>query len=356
MKNLSIKTTEVMKNGKKKWVVTVHYFGKRRRKFFDTGAEAEKFDVIEWISEKKKEEPAGDDTMLFVARNQYLHAYDKKNKNKFKPKQKGYNTTEERVNKFLKFTGNKKVSQVTKDDYHAFVNSGDWSLKTKQGYASAVRIFMAWCGKQKFGAIENDWYLKSNEDLRIGEDEKKFHKLPGILSVEEAKGLMDAIPDKYKPAMAIMLFTGIRAEIEMETLDYSHIQYGKRIGLKAEHTKTGRERWIIPPENLWTWLPKKKSGKVMHSYSGLNQARRRACRRAYGWENNGRRGGGGVNGFDYPANGARHSFGSYGYWFLGFESALDIMGHMSSETFLKNYKNNRVDKETAEKYFKISPL
>jgi hypothetical protein len=93
----------------------------------------------------------------------------------------------------------------------------------------------------------------------------------------------------------------------------------------------------------------------MHSYSGMVQARRRACRRAYGRENNGRKGGGGVKGFNYPNNGARHSFGSYGYWYLGFESALDIMGHMSSETFLKNYKNNRVDKDLASEYFAILP-
>lgn len=93
----------------------------------------------------------------------------------------------------------------------------------------------------------------------------------------------------------------------------------------------------------------------MPSYSGFMQARRRAARRAYGWKNNGRRGGGGVNGFNYPSNGARHSFGSYGYWHLGFESALDIMGHMHSETFLRNYKNNRVDKEESDLYFSIAP-
>lgn len=342
--------------GKDYYVLYISYKEKRYRKYFKDPQDAVNFNVLSFLNQKQETEPAGDETMLFVARDQYLHAYDKKNNNKFKHKQKGYNTTEERVNKFLKFTGNKKVSQVTKDDYHAFINSENWSLKTKQGYSSAVRIFMAWCGKKKYGTNETDWYIKSNEDLRIGESEKKFHKLPAILSVEEAKGLMNAMPEKYKPAMAIMLFTGIRPEVEMDLLDYSHIQYGKRIGLRAELTKTGRERWIVPPENLWTWLPKKKSGKVMHSYSGMVQARRRACRRAYGWENNGRRGGGGVEGFDYPSNGARHSFGSYGYWFLGFESALDIMGHMSSETFLKNYKNNRVDKETSESYFKIKPL
>jgi hypothetical protein len=342
-------------NGKHCYILDISYKEKRYRKYFTNYPDADKFDVLRFLSQKQETEPVGDDTMLNVARDEYLHAYDKKNKNKFKPKQKGYETTQDRVNRFLKFVGNKKVSEVTKSDYQNYLDSQRWSLKTKQGYGSAVRMFMAWCGKKNLGAIENDWYIKSNEDLRVGESEKSFKKLPEILSIEETKALLGVMPEQYKPAMAITLFTGIRPEIEMDTLDYSHIQHGKRIGLRAEFTKTGRERWIIPPQNLWAWLPKVKSGKVMPSYSGFMQARRRAARRAYGWKNNGRRGGGGVNGFNYPSNGARHSFGSYGYWHLGFESALDIMGHMHSETFLRNYKNNRVDKEESDLYFSIAP-
>ena len=76
----------------------------------------------------------------------------------------------------------------------------------------------------------------------------------------------------------------------------------------------------------------------MPSYNAVNKARYRAAKKL---------------GFEYHPNGARHSFASYGHWHLGFESALDIMGHMSSEIFLKNYKNNRVEKEMADQYFSI---
>jgi len=227
------------------------------------------------------------------------------------------------------------VSHVTVDLYKQYVNSGKWSEKTKKEYGRAVRIFMAWCAKQGFGANVSDWYMQTNPDLKMT-TKKVFFKLPGILQVEEAKALLDEIDEKYKPALAIMLFTGIRPEMEMATLRYSDVRWGKSIGLKAEHTKTGRERWIKPPENLWSWVPKSK-GLVMPSYNALNLARRWASRRV---------------GFKYPANGARHSFGSYGYW-RSFEWALDTMGHMSSETFLKNYKNNRVDAESASEYFGI---
>ena len=349
------KPTKVNVRGKTRWVINIRKDGKRYRKFFDTFVDAKKFDEYEWAHEKAKKEPAGDKTILSVARDEYLKAYDEENYNKFKKKQKGYLTTEERVNKFLRWFGEDRlVSEVTEKDYHEYLESSKWAFKTKQGYASAVRIFMAWCGKQKYGTNKNDWYIKDNESLKLVQ-KKVFFKLPEILSVDETKGLLRAMPDKYKPAMAIALFTGIRPEGELSLLKYSDIQFGERIGLKAEITKTGYERWIVPPPNLWKWLPKRTTGLVMPSYSGFNQARRRASRRAYGWKNNGRRGGGGVKGFNYPANGARHSFASYGYWHLGFETALDIMGHMSSETFLKNYKNNRVDTKLSKSYFSIAP-
>jgi integrase len=319
-----------------KWALTVYYDGKRRRKFFNSAMEAKAFDVVSWLSEVAEKEPVGDQTLLNVASNEYLTEYFENNYNPAKPKQKGYRTTEERVNKFLTwFGGGRLVSDVTVESYKNYVKSGDWSEKTKKEYGRAVRIFMAWCAKKGYGQNVSDWYMQTNPDLKMN-TKKVFLKLPGILQVEEAKALLDEIDEKYKPGLAIMLFTGIRPEVEMATLRYSDIRWGKSIGLKAEHTKTGRERWVKPPENLWAWVPKSK-GLVMPSYNALNLARRWASRRV---------------GFKYPPNGARHSFGSYGYW-KSFEWALDTMGHMSSETFLKNYKNNRVDKEMADQYFSI---
>lgn len=261
-----------------KWALTVHHDGKRRRKFFDSAMEADKFDVISWLGDLSKKEPVGDMTILSCARDKYLIEYHENNYNPSKPKQKGYSTTEERVNKFLAWMGeDKPVSHVTVELYKQYVNSGRWSEKTKKEYGRAVRIFMAWCAKQGFGANVTDWYMQTNPELKMT-TKKVFFKLPGILQVEEARALLKEIDEKYKPALAIMLFTGIRPEMEMATLMYSDIRWGKSIGLKAEHTKTGRERWVKPPENLWSWVPKSK-GSVMPSYNALNLARRWASAR-----------------------------------------------------------------------------
>jgi len=348
------KPTKVNVRGKDRWVINIRKSSKRYRKFFDSYAEAKMFDEHEWIAGKSKKEPAGDKTILSVAFDQYILAYGKRNDNDHKPRQKGKATTSDRVMKFIKWFGQDRlVSEVTSEDYIEYVNSGNWSHKTKLGYGGAVKIFMAWCGSKGYGQIKEQWYSTVNKGLQIEATKKEFAKLPGICSIEETKGILGAIHEKYRPALAVMFFTGIRAEIEMEMLRYSDIQWGKRIGLMAERTKTGRERWIIPPENLWSWLPKNGKGMVNPvTYNALSQARALAAKRAFGWENNGRRGGGGVKGFNYPANGARHSFGSYGYW-RDFAWALDTMGHMSSEVFLSNYKNNRVGKEESDEFFNI---
>lgn len=329
-----------------KWALTVHQDGKRRRKFFNTYAEANQFDANEWINGFKKMEPCGDETTLATALQIYLQEYSRKNTNEAKPRQKGLEGTQYRIERFLEFVGDVKVSDVTVQDFKDYIMSGKWSDDTRRGYGGAVTIFMAWCAKQGYGQNPLDWYHKTNPDL-AWEKQKKFHSLPGICTPEETKALLMAMPEKYRPAMAIMFFTGIRPEMEMQMLRYSDIKYGKNIRLQAERTKTGRERYIKPPENLWRWVPRGK-GHIMESYGAFNQCRRRASRRAFGFKE----GTAYKEGFNYPSNGARHSFGSYGFW-ISFEWALDTMGHMSSEIFLRNYKNSRVDKEEAEEYFSI---
>ena len=334
-----------------KWVVEVNYQGKRRRKFFKSMAEAKIFqneNLLDWLNDVSKKEPTGDMTILSCARDQYLIEYHNKNYNPAKPRQAGYISTEERVNKFINWFGeDRKVSEVTTQDWHDYLANPKWGFTTKKQYGNDVKMFMAWCGKQGYGQDKSDWYSMTNKSLVLT-TKKKFHSLPGICSPEETEALLNSIHAKYRPTLAIMFFTGIRAEIEMSVLRYSDIQWGKRIGLKAEKTKTGRERWITPPESLWSWVPKGKGLINPVSYGAFTQARALAATRAFGFKE----GTSYRKGFTYPSNGARHSFGSYGYW-KDFEWALDTMGHMSSEMFLKNYKNGRVGKEESKEYFSI---
>ena len=59
-------------------------------------------------------------------------------------------------------------------------------------------------------------------------------------------------------------------------------------------------------------------------------------------------------GFKYPADGARHSFGSYAYWVYGLEWTMHTMGHMNYDTFKTYYKNERISPADAKRYFTIT--
>ena len=344
------KPTKVTVRGETRWVINIRKAGKRYRKYFESYTDAKKFDEHKWVNEKSQKEPVGDKTTLSVARDKYLIAYSDRNHNESKPIQKGYATTAERVNKFVNwFGGGRMVSEVTSQDWHNYLANPTWGHTTKKQYGNSVKVFMAWCAGQGYGQDPSDWYSTTNKSLRLA-TKRKFHNLPGICSVEETQALLETIHVKYRPALALMFFTGIRAEVEMTMLRYSDLQWGKRIGLKASRTKTGRERWIIPPENLWEWVPRGRGMVNPVSYNALSQARARAAGRAFGFK----KGTSYREGFIYPANGARHSFGSYGYW-RDFEWALSTMGHMSSEMFLANYKNDRVGREESKEYFSITP-
>ncbi len=74
------------------------------------------------------------------------------------------------------------------------------------------------------------------------------------------------------------------------------------------------------PENLWELATQGRKGKGSVNpvtYNALSR-RRGLWRpgRAFGWENNARHKWRGRSStvLVHPANGARHSFGSYGYW------------------------------------------
>ena len=61
--------------------------------------------------------------------------------------------------------------------------------------------------------------------------------------------------------------------------------------------------------------------------------------------------------FRLPANGFRHSFGSYPLA-MHDDAALTAreMGHMSTSMVYGHYDNHQVIKEEAERYFSIRPL
>ena len=108
-----------------------HSQGRQKiQKIFNKFQDAVDFDEHSWVQEKAKTEPAGSDTILSVEFSEYMLAYDQRNKNSAKPRQKGYNTTWDRVNKFVQWFGpERKVADVTTEDWVDYLESGGSGMK-----------------------------------------------------------------------------------------------------------------------------------------------------------------------------------------------------------------------------------
>ncbi|MDI1336138.1 MAG: hypothetical protein PSU94_08160 [Lacunisphaera sp.] len=175
-------------------------------------------------------------------------------------------------------------------------------------------------------------------------------KMPAILTVAEAKRLLrTALLPKFKelmPATVLQLFCGGLRSAEVERLDWRDIDL---VGRKLEVLPaTGKNRrdgdWRTPiiPEGAaeFLFLHANRTGPVVPArFPSKLTALHKAA--------------------DFPKwelthdNSKRHSFGSYGCKLHGKDWVEEQMGHNTSATFLKFYRNARITKQDAQRYFGI---
>lgn len=321
-------------NGKDTWILDIHSNGNRNRKFFKTYADAKKFDVEGWIKEKSKTTPQGYNTTTEYAIEEYIADYERRYP-RTNTQQKRHNLEMLLCYTHIKDITEKSLGKLIESQV---ARSGPrkgklWSKSTRNTYRVNWEIFLRWCHYMDY-TPQKEWSIPL---LNVKDNKSSI----GIITPKQAYELLHEIKPSHRPAFALMCFTGIRPLGEMERLDYEHIKWGEYIDVPGDVAKWGSRTLHDLPDNLWSWIPKKKSGKVMTSWSGLNQSRRRACVRL---------------GFKYPADGARHSFGTYGYWYKGMEWAMHTMGHSNYQTFQRFYRNKKVSKDTALEYFRMEPM
>ena len=307
------------------WCVEINYKGKRRRKFFKSFKEAKDYDVNKWIL-SLSDEPDGTDTLVKQGIELYLKDYAERY-----PDGK-LQQLENRLSWLLKWgLGDEKLDDLDESFLTRKVSQqSSWTTQSsKFTYKNAFVIFLNWCGSVGY-CKKKEWKIKT---IRVKPKDREI----GVLTVEQTKALLAELNPKYRTPMAIMLFAGLRPQGEMEKLKYEHITHGKWIDVPA--SKTPKRLIEGLPENIWSWIPKNGKGHVLSpSWNALRLERRRCAERL---------------GFKYPADGARHSFGTYGYWLKGLEWTMHSMGHANYETFKKYYKNPRIPKTESEKYFSL---
>jgi integrase len=239
------------------------------------------------------------------------------------------------------------IYEITTSELETWLRQLDVSPTTRNNYRTALGVLFSF-------ALRRGYVLKN--PAAIAERAKVKAEKPAILTVAEARTLIDSAGADFIPAVALGLFAGLRPESEVWPLDWSQIDFkDKTIDVHQSKNLAG-ERFVKMSENLIQWLRPhaQRSGPVSASgdayYYRLQITRDKAasvlrkreepCPNLENWRQ----------------DSLRHSYGSYHYGLnKNAHETAEQMGHVGGlRVFFRHYRN-RVREEAARGYWAISP-
>lgn len=245
--------------------------------------------------------------------------------------------------RFNELFGNRKPAEITPDEIAEFISErDDISDSTRMNIYRAVSSFFAFCKSRR-------WMPHSpiDEDRHKPKDPEST---PTILSIHDAKKLVDACPPEMVVPVALAMFCGIRIQ-EICRLKFSDIAFDTRSGryhvnLAAKITKKRRARNVPIPLNAELWISdylKRSDESILPGKEGSVSYLFRCVYREAG-----------VN---HSQNVLRHTFASYFYETTrNAELTRYWLGHNCPDTLFTNYRQlvQRITISPLE-YFKLLP-
>jgi integrase len=241
-----------------------------------------------------------------------------------------------RLAKFAEHFNGKVVSEITSKEIDQWLRSLQVGKRTRSHYrAHLVNAFnfAVRCGYASSNVAEGATKVKVDDAAPVG-----------ILTVEETARLLEAATPDILPMIAIGLFAGLRRS-EIARLTWSEIDFESNlIHVKAEKSKTGKNRYVKIEPNLREWiLPYRKLSGNVAPPTGAHSPRpfAHALRNA---------------GIEWKKNAMRHSFASYHLAAFKNPAATAMeLGHMNSAITYAHYRE-LVKPADAARYFSIQPV
>lgn len=241
--------------------------------------------------------------------------------------------------RFAESFSDRAISSVTTEDIETWLHNlpGVKSTTTRANYRTSLSVLFIFAHERG--------HISANPLASVYRPKRNSSK--GYLTPEQAERLLTHTPAEIIPAVAIMLFAGVRpdyADGEMSRLSWSDIRLSRRI-IRLDHriTKTGNSRTIDITDNLAAWLKPhvQQTGKLIEDANRFRTLWEKARKDAglyAGW----------------PSDGTRNSFVSYHVALHGDEYKTCAQSGHDIATLRKHYKD-LVDQEDAEAYFGIMP-
>ncbi len=230
----------------------------------------------------------------------------------------------------------RKVNEITRHDVESWIDRIE-NLTTRKNRIRDLSILFEFCRRRG--------YCGSNPLENI-ERPVVSGKRPEIFSVSEAAALLTTAelhPEfELVPAIAIGLFTGLRMS-EIKQLDWRNVDSEHRVvDVDESIAKTRQQRNVDMTNSLVAWLTPyaQTEGKVIPAGFRKKMERLRELAGITKW----------------PNNGLRHSFGSYHVAHFQNPNMTALqMGHATTDTLFRHYRNYRVRKKDADAYWELSP-
>ena len=218
------------------------------------------------------------------------------------------------------------VGEVTREEVTAWVCSVYVRESSRQTLRTPLHAWLRWCGRRGWTDAAR-W----REPLRW-HARREDGGSPGILRPAQARRLLDALPPKFRPGVALLFLCGLRP-MELMRMDWSAVDRRRRVievPSAMAKTRTARTLSDLPPA-VWRWVAWAgeqglTEGRVVPSNYRNFRERIRRTMRAQGLG-------------EWPQDASRHSFASYGYHFFGAERTVELMGHVAGfGLFARRYK------------------
>jgi integrase len=253
------------------------------------------------------------------------------------------------TNVFARDFGTRPVHEVTLSELEDWLRArDDWSPINRNNYARVIGLLFRF-------ALARGYILK-DPCARLSRAKVQQLK-PGILSLDEARGLLSAAGPYMRAPIALLLFAGLRPEAELLRLDWTAIDLGERLIDITASKNSASHRFIKVSDNLAAFLenaPRRDSRVVCFRAKYFSAKMKKVRERAAG---NLRRAGIPCPSLEeWPNHCLRHTFASMHYGaFKNAHETAEQMGHAGSlRMFFRHYRN-RVKETEALAFWQLIP-
>lgn len=274
------------------------------------------------------------------------------------------NAIRNRVGRLAAEHGNCLVSDMTARRFTKWLNKQKGvradklgkklSATTRNNLRSTNRSFFTYCIEQGW-ATSNP--VPATKRKRTKQQRVAKHKQPEIMLPCDVERFLHKVEDVAEDILAFWLmkfFAGIR-DAESARLDWSMVNMkAGKITLPAEITKTGDKRTVKMQKTLLHWIKPyaKKKGELAPGYSRRRYYYKKVLRHLAKEDKEADDG----SKFTFPANAARHSFGTYHlYCFRDPGETAIQLGHKGNPQMLWEHYANTDAEEHAADFWEIKP-